>query len=59
MSTTRYSALKNNIVGYPRLTGYMALKPDALVFRRFNELNARNLLYLQAELCVLERQLKH
>jgi hypothetical protein len=59
MSTSRHSALKDNVMGYSRLAGYMALEPDALVFRRFNELNAHNFLYLQAELCVLERQLKH
>jgi hypothetical protein len=59
MSTSLHTALKDNVMDYPRLAGYMALEPDELVFRRFNELNVRKLLYLQAELCVLERQLKH
>jgi len=31
---------------------------ETFIFRRFNELGARNLLYLQTELLVLEAQLK-
>jgi len=36
----------------------IALKPQTGIYRRFDALNARHLLYLQAELCILERRLR-
>ncbi|KAF2643695.1 hypothetical protein P280DRAFT_392393 [Massarina eburnea CBS 473.64] len=44
--------------GYPRLSERMALIPETGIYRRFDALNARNLLYLQSELCILERRLR-
>jgi hypothetical protein len=43
--------------GYPKLAGFFACIPNAASFRRFNALNMRRLLYLQAELCHLEFEL--
>ncbi|KAF1950479.1 hypothetical protein CC80DRAFT_577070 [Byssothecium circinans] len=45
-------------MGYPRLAERIALKPETGIYRRFDALNARNLLYMQAELCALERILR-
>jgi len=36
----------------------MGLLPETAIFRRFGALNAQNLLYLQAELTYLEKQLR-
>jgi hypothetical protein len=44
-------------IGYPRLSERIALKPETGIYRRFDGLNARHILYLQAELCILERSL--
>ncbi|KAF2136186.1 uncharacterized protein K452DRAFT_205563, partial [Aplosporella prunicola CBS 121167] len=44
--------------GYPRLAVQMGLMPEAAIFKRFGFLNAQNLLYMQAELASLERQLR-
>jgi hypothetical protein len=46
------------IRGYPKLAGRMAKRPEQAIFRRFDELNARNMLYIQAELCKLELQIR-
>ena len=43
--------------GYPRLASHMAQYPENIIFRRFNGLCTRNLLYLQAELMHLEQKL--
>jgi hypothetical protein len=43
--------------GYPKLAGQMAILPKIAIFRRFGALNARNLLYLQAELTDLDEAL--
>ena len=43
--------------GYPKLAGRMADRPETAMFRRFNELNIKSLLYMQAELYRLETQL--
>lgn len=43
---------------YPRLSEFMGLWPEMAIFRRFGALNAQNLLFLQAELAHLERELK-
>lgn len=44
--------------GYPMLAGLMGRRPQMGIYRRFAYLNAQNLLYMQAELVVLENQLK-
>lgn len=36
----------------------IAVKPQTAIYRRFDALNARHILYLQAELCILEKQLR-
>jgi hypothetical protein len=45
--------------GYPSLAAFIASDPDhsIAVYRRFDYLSARNLLYLQSELAELEAQL--
>jgi hypothetical protein len=45
--------------GYPSLADFIASDPDrtSLVFRRFDRLAARNILYLQSELADLETKL--
>jgi hypothetical protein len=43
--------------GYPKLARTMSVERGFLIFRRFTELNARSLLYLQAELVHLEQDL--
>lgn len=47
------------VKGYPKFSGRMGLMPTAAMFRRFGSLNARNLLYYQAELIGLEQRLIH
>ena len=42
--------------GYTRLAEHMGEHANRAVFRRFGQLNALNLLYLQAELVELERE---
>jgi hypothetical protein len=48
----------DHVVGYPKLAGHMGVMPELAMFRRFGALNARNLLYMQNDLVVLERDLK-
>jgi len=43
--------------GYPRLAALQGTYPELGIYRRFATLNARNLLYLQAELVDLENRL--
>lgn len=50
--------LQDSVVGYPRLGAQMALRPETAMFRTFAALNAQNLLYFQAELTLLETDLK-
>ena len=45
-------------VGYPRLAERIAFKPETGIYRRFDALNARRVLYLQSELCTLEQELR-
>lgn len=49
--------LKYRVKGYPTLAEHMGHMPQLGIFRRFGALNARNLLYLQAELTFLEEML--
>jgi hypothetical protein len=48
---------ENHPIGYPRLSERIACKPETGIYRRFDGLNARRILYLQAELCILENDL--
>lgn len=43
--------------GYDKLASVMGLFPDVAIFRRFATMNVKNILYLQAELMHLEKQL--
>jgi hypothetical protein len=45
-------------LGYPRLAERMGVVPTSLIFRQFSALNARMLLYMQAELVYLEGHLR-
>ena len=46
------------VPGYPSLAALIASDPDhsTAIYRRFDRLSARNLLYLQAELAILEKK---
>lgn len=50
-------AWEHHPIGYPRLSERISLKPETGIYRRFDGLNARRILYLQAELCMLEQDL--
>ncbi|KAF2261205.1 hypothetical protein CC78DRAFT_546846 [Lojkania enalia] len=52
-----YAPLQDVVVGYPMLAAKMELQPEVSLYRRFGGLNARNLLYLQAEIAILEKDL--
>lgn len=56
MSLDMSTAEKVN--GYPKLAREIELRPEFAIFRRFGGLNAMNLLYLQAELALLEESLQ-
>lgn len=43
--------------GYPQVANFMGEYPEMAMVRRFRGLNARNLLYLQAELVLIEKEL--
>ena len=43
--------------GYPKIAFLMGRSPEYAIFRRYAALNAKNLLYLQAELKILEAKL--
>jgi hypothetical protein len=48
----------NYVPGYPSLAAFIASDPDhsTAIYRRFDRLSTRNLLYLQAELVTLEKK---
>jgi hypothetical protein len=46
------------INGYSKLASLMGPHPELAIFRRFNALNAQNLLHLQAEIVYLEHKLQ-
>ena len=50
-------AFNHLVRGYPMLAGRTAVLPEIAMYRRFGALNARNLLYLQSDLCCLEEEL--
>lgn len=56
-STPTSQAPRLPIVGYQALSRFIASDPTLYIFRRFNVLTARNLLYMQDELCELEERL--
>src|SRR4051794_37411366 len=43
--------------GYPSLAAFIASDPELAIYRRFDRITARNLLYLQSELLYLESKL--
>ncbi|OJJ67719.1 hypothetical protein ASPBRDRAFT_58807 [Aspergillus brasiliensis CBS 101740] len=45
--------------GYDKLAALMARDPGSSIYRRFAKLNAKNLLYLQAEIAFVENELQH
>jgi hypothetical protein len=53
-----YTDIKNIPPGYPTVAGLISKDDDFAIFRKFRYLNARNLLYLQAELIDLENELE-
>lgn len=53
-----HDSLAELVVGYPKLAAKFEIDPDLAIYRRFGALNALNLLYYQAELTYLERDLK-
>jgi hypothetical protein len=44
--------------GHPTLAAKMEIVPTSSMFRRFGALTSKNSLYLQCELCTLEKQLR-
>jgi len=44
--------------GYPKLSYEIGRDPEMAIFRRFGALNAQNLLYLQADITLLEQELR-
>lgn len=64
MSSTRSSDIeasktpKEFLEGYADFAEFIASDDDLSIYRRFRPLSARNLLYLQAELQVLEARLR-
>jgi len=53
-----YTEIKNVPPGYPSVAALAGKDNDFAIFRKFRYLNARNLLYLQAELVDLENELE-
>jgi hypothetical protein len=58
ISTHRGPIQLKIVDGYPKLAEHMGGASEISIFRRFEALNRQNLLYLQAELTVLERDLR-
>jgi hypothetical protein len=46
---------KEYLPGYAELAAYISIDPDLQIYRRFDRLSARNLLYLQSEMAELEK----
>ncbi|OJI88570.1 hypothetical protein ASPTUDRAFT_135162 [Aspergillus tubingensis CBS 134.48] len=44
--------------GYDKLAALMSRDPGSSIYRRFSKLNAKNLLYLQAEVAYIENELR-
>ena len=56
--TSESKLLQGYVKGYPKLARSMGIRPESAIFRSFGALNAKNLLYLQAELTYLEETLR-
>jgi hypothetical protein len=52
------STLRGIPPGYPKIAAFISKDNDFAVFRRFRQLNTRNILYLQSELMQLETELQ-
>jgi hypothetical protein len=52
-----HDPLAEYVQGYPKLAVRMAQKPEMTMLRQFSALSVRNLLYMQAELATLEKEL--
>ena len=50
------SAERRRLEGYPSFAEFIAKDKDAAIYRRYESLSARNLLYQQSELHELEKQ---
>lgn len=48
----------SHLDGFPSFSRFIAEDKDAAIYRKFESLSARNLLYLQSELHDIERQLE-
>ena len=48
---------KPPLTGYPSFSALISSDPDLQIYRRFDRLSARNILYLQSELLEAERRL--
>lgn len=44
--------------GYPSFAHFIALDGDAMIYRKYSHMSARNLLYLQSEIHELDEQLR-
>jgi hypothetical protein len=55
---TAFDPFPDIVIGYPKLAAKIEILPEAAIYRRFGALNAQNLLYYQAELTYLERELR-
>ncbi|KAM0798017.1 hypothetical protein BDR22DRAFT_823820 [Usnea florida] len=53
-----HKAVYPSMKGYAKLASLMGAHPEVAIFRRFGTSNALNLLYLQAEIVALERDLR-
>lgn len=52
-----HDPLSEYVHGYPKLAARMAWRPETTILRQFSTLSIRNLLYMQAELSALEKEL--
>ena len=55
---TQVERLPEKLAGYPTFADFIAKDKDAAIYRKYERLSARNLLYQQSELHELERQLE-
>jgi hypothetical protein len=48
--------MANTVTGYEGLARFMGAYPELAIFRRFGALNLQNIIYLQAEITMLEEE---
>lgn len=53
------SNIASSTEGYPALASLQGQYPELAIYRRFSTLNARHILYLQAEIVNLEKDLEN